>query len=188
MVPPYIVRPALLLVAMVAAHAAGLPMEAKTAVAAAIVATWGAGLVQTLLMDRRLGGDHRQRRRQYDFPRVAADELAAARHRRQRVRLQSADVLVVSHYMTPTDVGIYFAAAKTMSLILFVHYAVGSAVGQPLRGARRARRPGEPRQASRARPRTGPSGRRSPRACVAAGCSACRCCGCSARSSSTAIR
>jgi O-antigen/teichoic acid export membrane protein len=30
--------------------------------------------------------------------------------------------------MTPTDVGIYFAAAKTMSLILFVHYAVGSAV------------------------------------------------------------
>ncbi|MFA6139855.1 MAG: oligosaccharide flippase family protein, partial [Hyphomicrobium sp.] len=54
MVPPYIVRPALLLLAMVAAHAAGLPMEAKTAVAAAIVATWGAGLLQTLLMNRRL--------------------------------------------------------------------------------------------------------------------------------------
>jgi O-antigen/teichoic acid export membrane protein len=31
--------------------------------------------------------------------------------------------------MTPTDVAIYFAAAKTMSLIMFVHYAVGSAVG-----------------------------------------------------------
>ena len=43
--------------------------------------------------------------------------------------LQSADVLVVSRYMTPTDVAIYFAAAKTMSLIMFVHYAVGSAVG-----------------------------------------------------------
>jgi O-antigen/teichoic acid export membrane protein len=42
--------------------------------------------------------------------------------------LQSADVLVVSRYMTPTDVAIYFAAAKTMSLIMFVHYAVGSAV------------------------------------------------------------
>jgi O-antigen/teichoic acid export membrane protein len=38
-------------------------------------------------------------------------------------------VLVVSRYMSPTDVAIYFAAAKTMSLIMFVHYAVGSAVG-----------------------------------------------------------
>ncbi|MEI9900772.1 MAG: polysaccharide biosynthesis C-terminal domain-containing protein [Hyphomicrobium sp.] len=38
-------------------------------------------------------------------------------------------MLAVSRYMTPTDVAIYFAAAKTMSLIMFVHYAVGSAVG-----------------------------------------------------------
>ncbi len=42
--------------------------------------------------------------------------------------LQNTDILVVSKYLTPTDVAIYFASAKTMSLILFVHYAVGSAV------------------------------------------------------------
>jgi O-antigen/teichoic acid export membrane protein len=30
--------------------------------------------------------------------------------------------------MSPQDVGIYFAAAKTMSLVMFVHYAVGSAM------------------------------------------------------------
>ena len=42
--------------------------------------------------------------------------------------LQNTDVLVVSRYLTPADVAIYFAAAKTMSLIMFVHYAVGSAV------------------------------------------------------------
>jgi O-antigen/teichoic acid export membrane protein len=42
--------------------------------------------------------------------------------------LQNVDVLAVSRYMTPTDVGIYYAAAKTMSLVMFVHYAVGSAV------------------------------------------------------------
>ena len=44
--PPYILRPALLLVAMVAAHLAGLPMEAKTAAGAAIVATWATGILQ----------------------------------------------------------------------------------------------------------------------------------------------
>ena len=129
MVPPYIVRPALLLLAMVAAHAAGLPMEAKTAVAAAIVATWGAGIVQTLLMNRRLAVTTGTGAPQYDFPlwlRTTWPLLVIAAC---EFTLQSADVLVVSHYMTPTDVGIYFAAAKTMSLILFVHYAVGSAAG-----------------------------------------------------------
>jgi O-antigen/teichoic acid export membrane protein len=30
--------------------------------------------------------------------------------------------------MSPSDVGIYFAAGKTMALIMFVHYAVGRAV------------------------------------------------------------
>jgi len=46
LVPPYILRPMLLLLGMVAAHLAGLPMEATTAAGAAIVATWGARLIQ----------------------------------------------------------------------------------------------------------------------------------------------
>ncbi len=41
---------------------------------------------------------------------------------------QGADVLIIAHYLTPTHVAIYCAAAKTMSLMMFVHYAVGSAV------------------------------------------------------------
>jgi O-antigen/teichoic acid export membrane protein len=114
---------------MIGAHMAGLPMEAKTAAAAAIVATWVSGLVQTVLMDRRIKATVGAGMRKYDFPTwlratwpllvIAACEFT----------LQNADVLIVSRYMTPTDVGIYFAAAKTMSLIMFVHYAVGSAVG-----------------------------------------------------------
>ena len=103
-------------------------MEATTAAGAAIVATWGAGLVQTLLMNRRLAATTGTGTDQYDFPvwlRMSWPLLVIAAC---EFTLQSADVLVVSHYMTPTDVGIYFAAAKTMSLILFVHYAVGSAV------------------------------------------------------------
>jgi O-antigen/teichoic acid export membrane protein len=129
MLPPYVLRPALLLLGMIGAHMAGLPMEAKTAAAAAIVATWVSGLVQTVLMDRRIKATVGAGMRKYDFPTwlratwpllvIAACEFT----------LQNADVLIVSRYMTPTDVGIYFAAAKTMSLIMFVHYAVGSAVG-----------------------------------------------------------
>jgi O-antigen/teichoic acid export membrane protein len=127
-VPPYVLRPALLLVGMVAAHEAGWPMHAETAVGAAIVATWVSGLVQTLLMDASLkeavgSGAHR-----YEFPVWLKASWPLLIINASEFAMQSADVLIVSHYMTPTDVAIYFAAAKTMSLILFVHYAVGSSV------------------------------------------------------------
>ena len=78
-------------------------------------------------MNRRLAATAGTGADQYDFPlwlRTTWPLLVIAAC---EFTLQSADVLIVSHYMTPTDVGIYFAAAKTMSLILFVHYAVGSA-------------------------------------------------------------
>ncbi len=128
LMPPYVLRPLLLLVAMAAAHLAGLPMQATTAAGAAIVATWLSALVQTLLVNSRLRKTLEKGQRRYDFGFwlktgapllmiVAADLV-----------LQNTDVLVISRFMGPTEVGIYFAAAKTMSLIMFVHYAVGSAV------------------------------------------------------------
>jgi len=128
LVPPYVLRPTFLLLAMVGAHLGGLPMEATTAVGAAIVATWLAGAVQTLLLNRRLDGVVTEGERQYTFKPWILAALPLLVMTGSDLTLQSADVLIVSRYMTPTDVAIYFAAAKTMALIMFVHYAVGSAV------------------------------------------------------------
>jgi O-antigen/teichoic acid export membrane protein len=128
LLPPYVLRPALLLLAMVAAYLVGLPMEAKTAAGAAIVATWASGLLQTLLMDRRLARAVGAGPRSYAFPTWFTAAMPLLVISACELTLQSADVLIVSHFLTPTDVAIYFAAAKTMSLIMFVHYAVGSAV------------------------------------------------------------
>jgi len=128
LVPPYILRPTLLLLGMVTAHIAGLPMEATTAAGAAIVATWGAGLFQTLLINRRLPDVVPPGERRYAFKAWILAALPLLVMTGSDLTLQSADVLIVSRYMTPTDVAIYFAAAKTMALIMFVHYAVGSAV------------------------------------------------------------
>jgi O-antigen/teichoic acid export membrane protein len=113
---------------MVAAHFAGLPVEATSAVGAAIVATWVAGAFQTLLLNRRLDGVVTEGERRYVFKAWILAALPLLVMTGSDLTLQSADVLIVSRYMTPTDVAIYFAAAKTMALIMFVHYAVGSAV------------------------------------------------------------
>lgn len=128
LMPPYILRPGLLLGAMVAAHVLGFAMEARTAAAAAIIATWLSGLLQAAIINRRFAREIAPGPRRFAFASWFAAALPLLVISASELVFQSADVLIVSHYLTPTDVAIYFAAAKTMSLIMFVHYAVGSAV------------------------------------------------------------
>lgn len=137
LVPNYVLRPLIILAGMMLAHAAGLPMVAATAVAIAILATWTATAVQSVALARRLRpllGDRGPRhyagrawaRTALPLLVVAAAELA----------MQNTDVLALSRYATPADVAVYFAAAKSMSLVLFVHYAVGSAAAGGLAALR----------------------------------------------------
>ncbi len=128
LVPPYILRPLLLLAAMFAAHEYGLPMNAATAAGAAIVATWASGLVQTVMINRRVASTIPAGPRTYTFRSWIKTSLPLVLISGCELMLQNTDVLVISRFMTPMDVAIYFAAGKTMALIMFVHYAVGSAV------------------------------------------------------------
>lgn len=127
LLPPYVLRPLLLLATMVAAYELGLPMAAQTAAIAAIVATWATAVVQFTLINRRMTTDVPAGPRAYDFHGWLTTSLPLLVIGGCEIIMQTADVLVVSRYLPPTDVGIYFAAAKTMSLVMFVHYAVGSA-------------------------------------------------------------
>lgn len=128
LLPPYVLRPMLLLGAMFVAYLSGLEMKAETAAGAAIIATWCSGIVQALLINGRLRGETPAGQRQYAWGAWLRTSLPLLVIAACELVLQNADVLIISRYMTPADVGIYFAAAKTMSLILFIHYAVGSAV------------------------------------------------------------
>ena len=129
LLPPYVLRPLMLIACMTLAHQFGLPMDARTGAASAVVAAWVSGLVQTVLLNFRLRGEIPAGPRRYDFKTWRATTLPLLVLGTCELALQSTDVLVVSAYLTPNEVGMYFAAAKTMSLVLFVHYAVGSAVG-----------------------------------------------------------
>lgn len=126
--PPYVLRPIVLLAAMAGAHTYSLPMTAATASVAAIVATWFTAVVQLLMINGRLKTAVPAGPRSYSFKFWFKTSLPLVLISSCELALQNTDVLVISRYMTPTDVGIYFAAGKTMALIMFVHYAVGSAV------------------------------------------------------------
>lgn len=128
LLPPYVLRPMLVLATMVGAHVLGLPMRAATAAGAAIVATWGAGLIQTLMLNRRLVAATPPGPRIYDMRSWLGASLPLLVISASELALQNTDILVISRFLSPADAGIYFAAGKTMALIMFVHYAVGSAV------------------------------------------------------------
>jgi O-antigen/teichoic acid export membrane protein len=125
--PPYILRPLVLLLGMIILHALEWPMTAATAAGAAIAATWLACLLQTLLMRQRLSVEHAIGARTYDFKawlRISAPLLIIYA---AELVIQNADVILLSLYRPPSEVGMYFAGAKTMALVMFVHYAIGSA-------------------------------------------------------------
>jgi len=132
LLPPYVLRPLLVLAAMAGAELTGLVMDAVTAGAAAIIATWLTALVQTVLLQRRVAAKIPPAPAIYDLGFWLRTALPILVINGCELVLQNADVLIVARLMTPADVAVYFAAAKTMSLVLFVHYAVGSAVANRL--------------------------------------------------------
>lgn len=127
LIPPYILRPILLLAAMAVAYVAGFATNAATVAAAAILATWLAWVIQTVLIDVRIARELPAGPRRTEFGLWLSVSLPLLVISACELVFQNADLLVISAYMSPTDVGIYFAAAKTMALVMFVHYAVGSA-------------------------------------------------------------
>lgn len=128
LMPPYVLRPLFVLLAMVLAHEMGWPMSAVTAAGAAVAGTWLAALVQTLLVQRRLAAEIPAGPLETPPALWLGTSLPLLAITFSEILLQNTDVLVISQTMRPEDVGVYFAAAKTMSLVMFVHYAVGSAM------------------------------------------------------------
>lgn len=128
LLPPYVLRPLLVLSSMVVAHEMGWSMSAMTAAGAAVAGTWVAAIVQTVLVQRRLAGEVAAGPLERPPGLWLGTSLPLLAITFSEILLQNTDVLVISQMMRPEDVGLYFAAAKTMSLVMFVHYAVGSAM------------------------------------------------------------
>lgn len=127
--PTYIIRPVLILALMLAAVNFGAPHSATTAMQAALAATYVTTLGQLLTVRRRLTTTFSRGARKIEFMtwfRVAVPIFFIEGF---LFLLTNSDVVVVGLYLPPDQVGIYFAAAKTMALVQFVYFAVKAAAG-----------------------------------------------------------
>jgi O-antigen/teichoic acid export membrane protein len=128
LLPTYIVRHLVMLAIMTSAYLLGFASNATTAVTAVAVSLMLTAAGQTLALNRKLArtvepGPKAQEARTWF--KVALPILLVEGF---YVLLTNTDILVLQQYRSTEDLGLYYAAAKTLMLIAFVHFAVSAAV------------------------------------------------------------
>ena len=125
--PPYILRPILLLVVMAIGHRAGLPADATTAMVAAVFSTWATAILQLVLVKRRLRATVAPGPKAYAMRTWFGTALPIFMVGSFFLLLTYADVLMLQVFRSPEEVAVYYAAAKTLALVAFVYFSVAAA-------------------------------------------------------------
>ncbi len=127
--PTFLIRPTLILLYMVAAILAGAPHDAVTAMTAALAAAFTSVVLQYLAVTFRLRRHYSSGPKAMEFSAWTAVALPIFLVEGVGYLLTNSDVIVVGIFLDPDEVAVYFAAAKTMALVLFVSFAVRAAIG-----------------------------------------------------------
>jgi O-antigen/teichoic acid export membrane protein len=126
MVPTYIARQVLLTVLMAIAYVAHLPMTAVTAMVVAGISFWLPTLVQLMLVERRLAKRIEPGPRAYEFGLWIKTALPIFLVEGFFALLSYTDILVLQQFRPPEEVAVYYAAAKTLALVSFIHYSIAA--------------------------------------------------------------
>jgi O-antigen/teichoic acid export membrane protein len=122
--PPYILRPILLFAFIGGALWIGWASDAVTATAAAIAATWITALTQYVLQKRRMVVSLPPGPREYQIGFWLKVSLPVIALESFGLLMMQLDVLLLDIYVSPDQIAIYFAAARTISLVNFVHFSI----------------------------------------------------------------
>jgi O-antigen/teichoic acid export membrane protein len=126
LVPTYIVRQGLLTVLMAGAWLTGFPLDAVTAMMLAVIALWLPTFGQMVVLDRRLSRCIERGPRTYApglWLRTALPILMAEGF---FLVLTNLDVLMLKQFRPSEDVAVYYAAAKTLALVSFIHFSLAA--------------------------------------------------------------
>lgn len=125
--PTYIIRPLLILGFMMFAVAIDEPHTARTAMIAAMAATYLTSVTQFFILTFRLRRRYIKGPRRIEFSTWIRVAFPIFLIEGFGFMLTNSDVVIVGLYLDPESVAIYFAAAKTMALVHFVMFSVKAA-------------------------------------------------------------
>jgi O-antigen/teichoic acid export membrane protein len=125
--PPYLVRPALIIAAMLALMAAGAPADPAVAMIAFAIAVALSLAAQAVLVLRRLRRTLPPGARAHRVREWVAASLPIAAVDFSTLGNSYIDVLLLSLLLPPEAVGLYFAATRILQFVVFVPYAATAA-------------------------------------------------------------
>ncbi len=128
LLPLYVVRHVVMLALVLAAYLLKFPADAVTAIAAMGVAIAVTALGQTVMLNRRIRREIEPGPKALEVRTWYATALPILTVEGFYLWLSHTDILVLQYFRSPEDVAVYFAAAKTLTLISFVYFAVSGAV------------------------------------------------------------
>ncbi|MDP3896313.1 MAG: lipopolysaccharide biosynthesis protein [Mesorhizobium sp.] len=128
--PTYLVRPVLILAFMGAGLLLGYPPTARTALIAAVIATYTTTIWQLVTVTARADAKVEAGPKKILLREWILVSLPIFLVESFFFLLTNADVLMVGVYLTPHDVAIYYATVKILALVHFVYFAVKAGVAQ----------------------------------------------------------
>jgi O-antigen/teichoic acid export membrane protein len=124
-----VVRHVLMLTIVLAAYLLNFPATAEVAATAVAVAMMLTVIGQTFVLNRKLKHAVPPGPKTYEVKTWLSVSLPILIVEGFYLLLTNVDIVLLQHFRTPDDVAVYYAAAKTLALISFVHFAVSAAVG-----------------------------------------------------------
>jgi O-antigen/teichoic acid export membrane protein len=126
-VPAFVAQPLIVLAIVVVDHLLDLPVTAVVAMVATVTAIWTSVLMQAVILQRRLSSQVAAGPRHYEFGRWFRTALPIFMVDGFYFLLTYIDILLLKFFVDPSQIGIYYAATKTLVLITFIYYAVSAA-------------------------------------------------------------
>lgn len=127
--PTYILRPVVMMaIVTVAVTFAGLPATAATAVGALLVACVGVAILQGWLSQKPLQAELGAGEGVYENRSWIFSSLLLIMSQGFVILATNIDVLMLGMLASSEDVGVYFAAAKSVAVVSFISIAVGNVV------------------------------------------------------------
>jgi O-antigen/teichoic acid export membrane protein len=128
LLPPYILRPVLIVSLAVMAPLAGFAADAVSGMGAALIATWLTAMVQLALLHRRLSRTVEPGPRSYDAKGWVDVSLPIFLVFGFYTLFTYTDVIVLQLLRPSDEVATYFAAVKTLAPVAFINFSVVAAV------------------------------------------------------------
>lgn len=126
LVPPYIVRPSLLLLVMMVFLVLRVPLNAGSAMEAAVISTWLTSMGQIIVFDRRFRKWIEPGPRSYARREWIVSSLPVLFSTLFQFMLSYVGVLVLQVHNPPDDIAVFYAATKLTAIVSMVYFSVAA--------------------------------------------------------------